>query len=120
MGIISKCNEATNWCMPMFVLPKKDGTVRTVHDFRKLNEARKNLKKLDEFTQKLLCLPPGLPHPKVAAYLTDMEERFCGALANDLNMSRAMGGIFDFMKKINPILNMTGASCPVAKIPPKK
>ena len=73
--------------------------------FRKLDEARKNLRRLDEFTQKLLCLPPGLPHPKVAAYLSDMEEKFCGALANDLNMSRALGAIFDFMKKINPILS---------------
>jgi cysteinyl-tRNA synthetase len=73
--------------------------------FKKLDESRKNLRKLDEFTQKLLCLPPGLPHPKVAAYLTDMEERFCGALANDINMSRALGAIFDFMKKINPILS---------------
>src|SRR5210317_670046 len=72
---------------------------------KKLDEARKNLKKLDDFTQKLLCLPPGLPHPKVAAYLSDMEERFCGALANDLNMSRALGAIFDFIKKINPILS---------------
>ncbi|MEN8232402.1 MAG: cysteine--tRNA ligase [Thermodesulfobacteriota bacterium] len=73
--------------------------------FKKLDEARKNLRKLDGFTQKLLCLPPGLPHPKVAAYLTEMEETFCGALANDLNMSRAMGAIFDFIKKINPILS---------------
>ena len=72
--------------------------------FRKLAEARKNLRRLDEFTQKLLCLPPGLPHPNVAAYLTAMEERFCDALANDLNMSRALGAVFDFMKKINPIL----------------
>jgi cysteinyl-tRNA synthetase len=73
--------------------------------FKKLAEARKNLRRLDEFTQKLLCLPPGLPHPKVASYLTDMEEKFCGALANDLNMSRALGAIFDFIKKINPILS---------------
>ena len=73
--------------------------------FKKLDEARKNLRKLDEFTQKLLCLPPGLPHPKVAAHLTEMEETFCGAMANDLNMSRASGAIFDFMKKINPILS---------------
>jgi cysteinyl-tRNA synthetase len=72
---------------------------------RKLNEARKNLKKLDAFTQKLLCLPPGLPHPEIAAYLTTMEESFWGALTNDLNMSRAMGGIFDFVKKVNPILS---------------
>jgi len=73
--------------------------------FKKLDEARKKLRRLDEFTQKLLCLPPGLPHPKVAAYLTDMEEKFCGALANDLNMSKALGAIFDFIKKINPILS---------------
>ena len=39
MGIISKCYEATRWCMPMFIRPKKDGTVRTVHDFRALNKA---------------------------------------------------------------------------------
>jgi cysteinyl-tRNA synthetase len=73
--------------------------------FKKLDEARKSLKRLDEFTQKLLCLPPGLPHPKVASFLTDMEELFCGALANDLNMSRALGAIFDFIKKTNPILS---------------
>jgi cysteinyl-tRNA synthetase len=73
--------------------------------FKKLGEARKNLKRLDGFTQKLLCLPPGLPHPKVAAYLSDMEERFWGAVDNDLNMSRAFGAIFDFIKKTNPILS---------------
>ena len=39
MGIISKCHEATRWCMPMFIRPKKDGTIRTVHDFRALNRA---------------------------------------------------------------------------------
>jgi cysteinyl-tRNA synthetase len=73
--------------------------------FRKLAEARKSLRRLDEFTRKLLCLPPGLPHPEVAAYLSGMEEKFCAALANDLNMSRALGTIFDFIKKVNPILS---------------
>ena len=34
-----------------------------------------------------------------------MEERFWGALENDLNMSRAFGAIFDFIKKTNPILS---------------
>jgi cysteinyl-tRNA synthetase len=73
--------------------------------FRKLAEARKSLRRLDEFTRKLLCLPPGLPHPEVASYLSGMEKKFCGALANDLNMSRALGTIFDFIKKVNPILS---------------
>jgi cysteinyl-tRNA synthetase len=34
-----------------------------------------------------------------------MEEKFCVALANDLNMSRALGAVFDFIKKTNPILS---------------
>jgi cysteinyl-tRNA synthetase len=72
--------------------------------FKKLDAARKNLKRLDEFVCKLLCLPPGLPHPEVASYLTAMEDAFFGALDNDLNMSSAMGILFDFIKKINPIL----------------
>lgn len=72
--------------------------------YRKLDAARKNLKRLDEFACKLLCLPPGLPHPQVASYLSDMEDKFFGALDNDLNMSKALGVLFDFIKKINPIL----------------
>jgi cysteinyl-tRNA synthetase len=72
--------------------------------YRKLDAARKNLKRLDEFACKLLCLPPGLPHPKVASYLTDMEDKFFGALDDDLNMSKALGALFDFIKKTNPIL----------------
>ena len=72
--------------------------------YRKLDAGRKNLKRLDEFACKLLCLPPGLPHPQVASYLSDMEDKFFGALDNDLNMSKAMGALFDFIKKTNPIL----------------
>ncbi len=72
--------------------------------YKKLDETRKILKRLDEFTCKLLCLPPGLPHPQVASYLSDMEERFFSAMDNDLNMSRAIGAVFDFIKKTNPIL----------------
>jgi cysteinyl-tRNA synthetase len=72
--------------------------------FRKLDAARKNLKRLDEFACKLLCLPPGLPHPQVASYLSDMEDKFFAALDNDINMSKALGALFDFIKKTNPIL----------------
>lgn len=71
---------------------------------RALSTVRKNLKRLDEFTRKLLCLPLGLPHPEVAAHLTAMEEGFWGALDDDLNISKAMAAIFDFIKKVNPVL----------------
>ena len=71
---------------------------------KKLDDVRKNLARLDGFVRKLLCLPPDMPHPEVAAYLSDMENTFFKALDNDLNISRALGALFDFIKKTNPIL----------------
>jgi cysteinyl-tRNA synthetase len=73
--------------------------------FRSLEAARKNLRRLDGFVGKLLCLPPGLPHPEVAAYLSDMESRFFAAINDDLNVSKAFAALFDFVKKTNPILS---------------
>ncbi|MFH1019266.1 MAG: cysteine--tRNA ligase [Pseudomonadota bacterium] len=73
--------------------------------FRSLDAARKDLRRLDGFVGKLLCLPPGLPHPEVAAYLSDMEDRFFTAMDDDLNVSRAFAALFDFVKKTNPILS---------------
>jgi cysteinyl-tRNA synthetase len=73
--------------------------------FKKLDAALKSLKRLDEFCTKLLCLPPGLPHPEVATYLTEMEDGFFAALDDDLNASKAFGSIFDFVKKTNPIVS---------------
>ena len=73
--------------------------------FKKFDAALKSLKRLDEFCIKLLCLPLGLPHPEVAAYLTRMEDGFFEALDDDLNVSKAFGAIFDFVKKVNPIVN---------------
>ncbi len=72
--------------------------------FKKFEAALKSLKRLDEFCIKLLCLPLGLPHPEVATYLTEMEEVFFTALDDDLNVSKAFGAIFDFAKKVNPII----------------
>ncbi|MEW6520826.1 MAG: cysteine--tRNA ligase [Thermodesulfobacteriota bacterium] len=72
---------------------------------KKLDAARTSLRRLDEFTRKIQCLPPGLPHPKVAAYVTEMEESFQAAMDDDMNVSRGFGSLFDFIKKVNPIIN---------------
>ncbi|UCH98609.1 MAG: cysteine--tRNA ligase [Candidatus Aminicenantes bacterium] len=71
---------------------------------RGLKTARKNLKRLDEFMGKLQCLSPDFPHPKVASFLSEMENCFFSALDNDLNVASALAAIFDFVKKVNPIL----------------
>ncbi|MEW6428651.1 MAG: cysteine--tRNA ligase [Thermodesulfobacteriota bacterium] len=73
--------------------------------WRGLDAARKNLRRLDEFCRKLLCLAPDMPHPEVASYLSAMEQGFYGAMDDDLNISRATASVFDFIKKVNPILS---------------
>jgi cysteinyl-tRNA synthetase len=73
--------------------------------YKRLDTAKKSLQRLDEFTRKLLCLQPGLPHPEVASYLSAMENKFLDAMDNDLNISKALAAIFDFIKKTNPVLD---------------
>ena len=73
--------------------------------WKKLNAIRTALKRIDVFTRKLLCLPPGLPHPMLPQLLTSMEERFTASLDDDLNISGAIGALFEFIKKANPVLH---------------
>ncbi len=72
---------------------------------KRLDAIRVALRRLDAFTRKLLCLKPGLPHPEVATFISKLEERFVEAMDDDLNISRAMGALFDFVKITNPVLD---------------
>ena len=72
--------------------------------YKKLDAARTTLRRFDEFTTKLLCLPTNAPHPELASIITIMEEAVFRAMDDDLNTSKAIGAIFDFIKKVNPIL----------------
>jgi len=72
--------------------------------YKKLESVRTALKRIDEFTRKLLCLPPGLPHPEIITFVSTLENRFITAMDDDLNISGAIGALFDFIKKTNPIL----------------
>ncbi len=74
--------------------------------FRRLVNVRTALRRIDEFTCKLLCLPPGKPHPEVAAYVSAMEEQFFEAMDDDLNVSKGMGAVYTFIKRVNPILHV--------------
>jgi len=74
--------------------------------FRRLTNVRTALRRIDEFTCKLLCLPPGKPHPEVTAYVSAMEEQFFAAMDDDLNVSKGMGAIYKFIKQTNPILHV--------------
>ena len=69
LGILQKVNRS-EWGAPTFVIPKKDGTIRFISDFRELN-------------QRIKRKP--YPFPKIQDLLLKMEGfRFATAL--DLNM----------------------------------
>lgn len=72
--------------------------------YKRLDSARRTLMRIDEFTRKLLCLPPDLPHPDVAIFVSEFEQNFYESMSDDFNISGAIGSLFDFIKKINPVL----------------
>jgi cysteinyl-tRNA synthetase len=78
---------------------------KSIHfSFNRLESIRRSLKRIDEFTRKLLCLPPDLPHPDIALFVSDLEQNFFAAMDDDFNVSGAVGALFDFIKKVNPVL----------------
>ena len=76
------------------------------YSIKRLNNVRTALRRIDEFTCKLNCLPSGRPHPEVTAFVSLMQEQFFKAMDDDLNVSQGMGAVYNFIKKVNPILQM--------------
>jgi hypothetical protein len=69
LGVLKRCSDS-EWANPTFIIPKKNGTVRFISDFRKLNEMLKRM-----------------PYPitKIAQMLQELE-KFAYATSLDLNM----------------------------------
>jgi hypothetical protein len=67
---LKRCSDS-EWAAPTFIIPKKNGTVRFISDFRRLNEELKR--------------KPN-PIPKIAQMLQELE-KFADATSMDLNMS---------------------------------
>ena len=74
--------------------------------YKRLNLARTALRRIDEYTRKLLCLPEGLSHPEVATFISELEQQFTRAMNDDLNVSGAIGALFNFIKHTNPIVQL--------------
>ncbi len=73
---------------------------------KRLDNVRTALRRIDEFTCKLNCLPSGKPHPEVTAFVSAMEDQFFEAMDDDLNVSKGMGAIYHFIRKAYPILQV--------------
>jgi cysteinyl-tRNA synthetase len=75
-------------------------------NWQRLDAVRMGLRRFDEFTRKLLCLTPGKVHPEVEKYVTNLERRFSASMDDDLNVSGAIGALFDFVKEVNLLLDL--------------
>ena len=40
-GSIERCHQISEWAAPSFIIPKQDGNVRFINDFRELNKMLK-------------------------------------------------------------------------------
>jgi cysteinyl-tRNA synthetase len=73
--------------------------------YKSLDAARSSLRRLDDFIHHLNLLTPGDPHPEAASYVSAMEREFIEAMDDDLNIAGALAALFNFVKKINQIIN---------------
>ncbi len=76
-------------------------------NWQRLDSVRTGLRRFDEFTRKLLCLTPGKAHPEVERYVAGIEKMFFASMDDDLNISGALGALFNFVKKVNSLLDVT-------------
>lgn len=73
--------------------------------YKSLDATRSTLRRLDEFIHHLNALTPGEPHSKATSYISTMEWEFSEAMDDDLNVAGALAALFNFTKKLNPIIS---------------
>ncbi len=71
--------------------------------FERLNACREALKRMDDFIHALKteAVKTDQPQTELLASLYLLERSFTNALDDDLNISEALGAIFDFIKTVN-------------------
>jgi cysteinyl-tRNA synthetase len=76
-----------------------------VYSDSELKLAQKTVARLNEFAARLMFSSPHQPSPDLDQLLYDVRVRMQEAMDNDLNLPRAMGYLFAFMKDINRLIN---------------
>ena len=87
LGVL-EWQPSSEWASPSFIIPKKDGTVRTISDFREVNK-------------RLIRKP--FPIPKISTVLQELEG-FTFATSLDLNMGYYTIGLDSDASKICTIV----------------
>jgi len=73
--------------------------------FEALDEARRSLRKLDEFIAKIKHMVPGKNNPEVDQLIYQARQDFSKGMDEDLNVSVALASLFHFVKGINPFIS---------------
>ncbi len=74
--------------------------------FESLDKTRKALKRVQEFLNRLhFSSTVEQEDPKIKEIIYQFEQRFFDALADDLNIAKAFGALFQFIRQINPYLD---------------
>ena len=73
--------------------------------YESLKMARRTLRRLDEFINALYFAKPGRGSEETPQFLYDVKQQFNDSMDDDLNVSAALAAIFDFIRKVNPLIN---------------
>ncbi len=72
--------------------------------FEAMDDAKNSLKRLNEFIGRLRHMTPGEGSGDIDQFVYDVKHGFAQGLDDDLNISVALASVFDFVRKINPLI----------------
>ncbi len=75
------------------------------YDREQLDQAAKSVERLNDFVARLSFMSPCAHAPDLDQYLYEVRSGIQEAMDNDLNMSKAMGHLFAFVRRINRLMN---------------
>jgi cysteinyl-tRNA synthetase len=76
----------------------------------KLETAKNTLHRLDNFVQRFYACPLGKNNGSISQLVYNLRRTFVEALDDDFNMARALGGLFQFIGRVNQIMDTQGIS----------
>lgn len=78
--------------------------------WKKLETAKNTLSNLDTFVKKLQKDHAGPSYPEIDQLIYDMRRSSLDAMDDDLNVAQALAALFQFVRRINRLMDRTGLS----------
>lgn len=79
--------------------------------WKKLETAKNTLSNLDTFVKKLQKVHTGPSYPEIDQLIYDMRRSSLDAMDDDLNVAQALAALFQFVRRINRLMDRSGL-CP--------